>query len=60
MTKTIQDNDVTDRRGLVYVEKDTKLSRPIRLGVVYGETRQNNNVTDVPHAVYADNKIELL
>ena len=37
--KTRQDNDVTNRIGLVYVENNTKLSQPIELGAVHDETR---------------------
>ena len=34
ITKTTQDNDVTDHTGVVYVEKDIELSWPIELGVI--------------------------
>ena len=34
VTKTRQDNNVTDRIGLVYVGNDTKLSRPSWLSVI--------------------------
>ena len=34
MMKTRQDNNVTDRIGLVYVENDIELSGPIWRGIV--------------------------
>ena len=37
MTKTILDNDVTDRKIVVYVENETELSWSIGLGVVFDE-----------------------
>ena len=37
VTKTRQDNDVTDRVDMFYVENDTKLSWPIGLSVVSDE-----------------------
>ena len=37
--KTKQDNDVTDRIRLVYVENKTKLLGPIWLGVVCDENQ---------------------
>lgn len=33
--KTISNNDMTDRIGVVYAKNDTKLSWPIELGAVY-------------------------
>ena len=33
VTKTREDNDMTDHTGAVYVENDTKLSWSIELGV---------------------------
>lgn len=51
---------MTDCISLVYAENDIKLSRPIRLCVVYDKTRQDNDVTDLPRAVYTKNEIELL
>ena len=35
--KTRQDNNVTNRIGIVYVETKTKLSRPIGSSAVYVE-----------------------
>ena len=35
--KTKQDNDVTNRIGLVYVETEIELSGPLWSGVVYDE-----------------------
>lgn len=49
-------NNVTYRIGLAYAENNTELSRPIRPSVVYDETRQNNDVTNLPDEVYAENK----
>ena len=37
VTKTRQDNDMTDCIGTIYVENETELSWPIKLGVVYDE-----------------------
>ena len=37
MTKTRQENDVSDRITLVYAKIETELSEPIWLGVVYDE-----------------------
>lgn len=60
MTKIRQDNGMTDCIGLVYFKIETKLSRPIRLGAVYEETKQNNYVIDLPRVVYVENESELL
>ena len=38
---------MTDHIGLVHIENDIELSEPIKLGVVYDETRQNNDVTNL-------------
>ena len=35
VTKTRQDNDLTNRRGATSIENETELSWSIRLGVVY-------------------------
>ena len=37
--ETRQDNDVTDRTGLVYVETEIELSVPIWVGVVCDENQ---------------------
>lgn len=58
--KTRQNNYVTNRIGLVYVENNNELLRPIRPGVVYSKTRWDNDVTDLPNLVYVENKTELL
>lgn len=34
-------NDLTNHIGLAYTKNDIELSRPIRLGVVYDETRSS-------------------
>ena len=60
ITKTKQDNDMTDCIGLVYVENNTELSGPIGPGVVSAKIRQDNDVTNLPCVVYIENKIELL
>ena len=39
MTKIRKDNDVFDHIGLVYVEIEIELSRPIWQGVVYDENK---------------------
>ena len=45
MTKTTLGNDMTNSVGVVYTENETKLSWPIRLGVIYDEkdVRQLHN-----------------
>lgn len=48
-----------DRIILVYIEKYTKHSGPIKSGVIYDETKQDNYVIDFPHAVYSENDTEL-
>ena len=35
--KTTQDNDVSDHTGVISIEYDIELSRPITLSVVYDE-----------------------
>ena len=37
--KTIQDNDMIDCIGLVYVENDIKLLKPIKPGMICDKTR---------------------
>ena len=37
MTKTRQDNDLTDHIGPVYIENEIKLLWPIRRGTFYDE-----------------------
>ena len=44
--KTRQDNDVTQRMGLVYVENDIELLRHIGSGVVFEETKHHNDETN--------------
>lgn len=39
MIKTKQDNHVTDRIGLAYVETETKLSELMESGVVYDKNQ---------------------
>ena len=39
MMKTIQDNDMTDRIGSLYVENETELSCQIQQGTVYDENQ---------------------
>ena len=51
MMKTSHDNDVTNRIGLVYAKNNIELSGPIEPSVVYDETIQDNDVTDLPRAV---------
>ena len=67
VTKTKQDNDMTDLTGLVYAENDIELSRPIRQGAVCGKTRQGvvcdetrqDNVIHHIGQVYVENDNEL-
>ena len=56
MTKTRQDNNVIDHIGLTYVENNIELSGPIKSGAVYDETRQDNDVTNLPRVVFIENK----
>lgn len=35
--KTRQDNDMTNHTGVVYIENDNELSRPIRPATIYNE-----------------------
>lgn len=56
MTKTRQDNNVIDHIGLAYVENNIKLSGLIKSGTVYDETKQDNDVTNLPRVVYIENK----
>ena len=37
MMKTRKDNDVTNRKGVIYVKSNSELSWPIWLGGVYSE-----------------------
>ena len=60
MTKTRQDNDVTDRIVVVYVENDTKLRDRWDRVLTMMKTRQDNNVTNRTNAVYVTNETKLL
>lgn len=59
MTKTRQNNEVTDHIDLVYVKNDNEYSKPIKSSVVCDETTQDNDVTDLPRVGYTINEIEL-
>lgn len=59
VTKTREDNGVTNSMSLVYVEIDTELSWLIGSGVAYGENWQYNDVTDHTGVVYHKNDTEL-
>lgn len=59
MTKTRQDNNVTNRIDLVYAKNDSKLSGLIRPGAIYDEIGQDNDVTDLPRTVYVKNKTKI-
>ena len=52
--KTGYDNNLTNHTGTVYTKNKTKLSWPIRLGVVC-----DNNMTDCIGLVYFETKTEL-
>lgn len=39
VTKMRQENNMIDRTSAVYIENETKLSRPIGLGVFYDEKK---------------------
>ena len=51
--KSIQDNDVTNHTSAVYVKNDIELLGLIGPGTIYDKTRQDNDVIDLPHVVYA-------
>ena len=48
---------MTNCIGLVYDENDIELLGPIELGTVYDKTRQGNNVTDLPCAIYTEKNL---
>ena len=48
---------MTNCISTVYVENKTKLSRPIELGVVSDETRQDNDVINLTSVVYAKKEL---
>lgn len=45
-----------DHIGLAYVENNIELLGLIKSGAVYDETRQDNDVTNLPRVVYIENK----
>ena len=51
--------DVTKHISLVYPETETKLSGLIWLGLIYDETRQDNDLTDHTDKIFSENEIEL-
>lgn len=53
MTKTKYDNDATDRIGVVQAKNDIENLRPIKLGAICDEIKENNYVVDLPRAVYS-------
>lgn len=53
ITKTRQENDVTNYTSVISVEYTTKLSKPMT------KTRQGNDVIDCTGLLYAENKIEV-
>ena len=57
--KTTQDNDLTSHREVVYAENYKELWGPIKPGVIYTKIRQNNYMTNLTGAVYAEKEIEL-
>lgn len=60
MTKTRQDNDLTNRIGAIYDKDGIELLGLIGLGVTVTKTRQENDVTHRKGAVYAKNDTDLL
>lgn len=59
VTKTIQDNNMTDHTCAVYDENDTELLWSIGLGMVCHEQYSKNDVTGHTCAVYSQNEIKL-
>ena len=53
MRKIRQDNDVIDHIRLVYSKTKIELLGPIIPGIVCDKTRQDNDMTNLPRAVYA-------
>ena len=60
MTKTKQEKILTHRIGLVYIENDTKPLGPIKSGMIYDKTKQDNDMTDLTGVVYAKKENEIL
>ena len=58
MTKTWQDNDVTDRIGVVNVENETELPDQSDREWFMTKTKQDNNLIDCIGLVYVDIEIE--
>ena len=54
--KMRQDNEMTNRICMVYIENGTKLPWIIRQSLVYEKMRQDNDIIDRISAVYVENK----
>lgn len=59
MTKTRQDNDVTDCIGLVYCETETKLWDLFDRVQSMMKTRQDNDLTNCISMVYVEKETKL-
>ena len=59
LTKTRQDNKVTDRTRVVYAENETKLLWLIKPGVDYDENQIGQWHDDYTNVVYVENKTVL-
>ena len=59
VTKTKQNNDVTDCIGVVYVETETKLSDLSNQVQYVTKTRHDNDMVDCIGAVFIENNTEL-
>ena len=57
--KTKQDNNVTDCKGVIFVEYDTKLSRPIGNMWSMMKTRQDDDMINCTSLLYVENETEL-
>ena len=60
MTKTRQENGVSDRITLVYAKIETELSELFDQVLSMMKNRQDNDMTDRIGAIYAENNNELL
>ena len=59
MTKTKQDNDMTNHIGLVHTKIKMELSGPIQQDTICDENQTRQDVTDHTDAIYVENEIEL-
>ena len=60
ITKTRQDNDVINHKGVIFIEYDTELLRPNGHCVVYDEDQTRNDVIDHIGLLYTEKETKLL